>query len=1309
MANGAELGTGHVSIFATMKGFRSTVLKETQSAGEQSSSLFSRLFKGVGSKTGGELGKTLKSSFDGSTGDLGSKAMGKLKSEVSSAARSMSSALLKQQDAAGSVRVAQAKLNEAVAKYGEGSSQAIAASERLASAQRREQTASQTLTTAQERLKTAKQAVAEVKTGQVEAPKTSLFTQAIDRIKNGIRSISNEKLDGASGKVNSLGSTYERVSGRIKASTVAIGSLIASGIRSVVNYGQSAIEAYNTASAATAKFQQIASNNKWSQTQIAGLLDLNKNLGRTGVISAGTLKAAQAQLGTFALSADSIKTLTPALSDLIANQKGYNATSDDGVTLANLLGKVMTGNVGALTKYGVTLDANQKKLIQNGTESQRAATAAQVLEQNFGGVNSALAKTPYGKYVIMQHQLAAIKTTIGSGFISAIGSLGDMGINVVDGINTRLQKFFKWLPNAVSGAVNLLKTGNVSKQFQDAFQVKDSTAKSIEDFTGRAKNAIKGLTDFVKTGSFTTAFKKAFQGMDSGTVKRFEDALSGVRDTLLGVGRNAQTSGGMLHTGLSGMDVASRGVQSLTTTLNILKPAIEIVSNIAKAFAQLPAPVQGAIGVTAIFGGKINGLIRPVSSVLSVLKLVGGGIGSVSGAIGDLVSKRLSKTQAITGLSNTLSDTAGSAESAAGSLGHTAGKVEQVGAKAAGAAGKTGVLSSSVGGFSAAGVMFGAAALGVTGYLATMSDQQEKSKATTDAFSQAMRGGAESTTAFWSSVQSGKTGDLGFIDKLSSFGKDTNLSALLRDTGTSLSTVQQAVEGNSGALKQLNDAAGSGITINGTYKAKMQSIKDIVSGLRDSYKDTVKEMVTYSKTQDSINSGFGTASAKFSELGTTLKANNDNLQDNGQLSKESSDYLQSAAGSALEAAKAQVVYGKANGDTAESVQEAKNQIQSMRDQLVGTLTQYGMSEDAANQYADALGLIPGKVNTDSFLETDAANADLTAYLNRLQATPDQKQTVMDALTAQANGNVDNLHLKISDLPTWVNSVLTANNKDAVSKAKNAKKEIDDIPKGHHTEMTGGNKGVRDVVNGSCAAIKTVPGYHHTGFGGDKNGVNNASNGARGSIYSVPGYHHTGFGGDHGGVSGASGGARGDIRSVPGYHHTGFGGDSGGIWSSASSAKNAVWSVPQSHTTNFFANLVGNAWGKVKAAFGYSTGGLVRRSEGGAVQHLAAGGPSGYVMGPGTTTSDSIPTMLSNKEYVVRAWAAKRIGIDNLNRMNSTGSMGADPSALLRQIVALLGAQPMGGATVHQTINYPAIAPTAVRTNQKLQLDAMPTW
>ncbi len=50
-----------------------------------------------------------------------------------------------------------------------------------------------------------------------------------------------------------------------------------------------------------------------------------------------------------------------------------------------------------------------------------------------------------------------------------------------------------------------------------------------------------------------------------------------------------------------------------------------------------------------------------------------------------------------------------------------------------------------------------------------------------------------------------------------------------------------------------------------------------------------------------------------------------------------------------------------------------------------------------------------------------------------------------------------------------------------------------------------------------------------------------------------------------------------------------------------------------------------------------------------IQKKATGG---YITGAGTGTSDSIPAMLSNGEYVLRSSAVDRIGIGTLNAMNA---------------------------------------------------------
>lgn len=72
---------------------------------------------------------------------------------------------------------------------------------------------------------------------------------------------------------------------------------------------------------------------------------------------------------------------------------------------------------------------------------------------------------------------------------------------------------------------------------------------------------------------------------------------------------------------------------------------------------------------------------------------------------------------------------------------------------------------------------------------------------------------------------------------------------------------------------------------------------------------------------------------------------------------------------------------------------------------------------------------------------------------------------------------------------------------------------------------------------------------------------------------------------------------------------------------------------------------------MQALFGRLFGnfGVGGKKDGGLVTGYAEGG---HVLGPGTSTSDSIPTMLSNGEYVVKASAVRSVGTRFLDALNS---------------------------------------------------------
>ncbi len=83
---------------------------------------------------------------------------------------------------------------------------------------------------------------------------------------------------------------------------------------------------------------------------------------------------------------------------------------------------------------------------------------------------------------------------------------------------------------------------------------------------------------------------------------------------------------------------------------------------------------------------------------------------------------------------------------------------------------------------------------------------------------------------------------------------------------------------------------------------------------------------------------------------------------------------------------------------------------------------------------------------------------------------------------------------------------------------------------------------------------------------------------------------------------------------------------------------------------------------------------VRNSVGkGAPKGSATGG---YITGPGTATSDSIPAWLSNGEFVINAASVARIGVENLHALNryAGGGMVGQPST-----------QPMGAWSMPDTI------------------------
>jgi len=677
MAGGSELGSAHVSIFPQMKGFRQNVAKETGKAVSDLKNAFSKGFNGA--QQGKQAGNAFKNGFNSGAAELNSEALKSFKKDVAQASQKNTDALLKFKSAGVQVQAAQEKLNAATQKYGADSTQAQAAAIKLEQAQIRQKAAADNLKAATDNLKTAKGRLKDLETQlAAEADKSrNVFV----RMASGFVSVGRQvagTIPGVNSAMRKISSTAGEVTSNIKSKFSAVWNALPEGARNaatkagsalhsglskasgfaskavsgignaargmatvvsgaataaaayLVNFGRQSVDAALKAEEVTAKFQQVAKNNNWADEEQKSLLGLNKTLGQTGVVSAGTLKAAQAQLGTFALTADQVKTLTPALADMIANNKGYNATAQDGVQIANLLGKVMTGSATALSKYGVTMTDAQKKVLQEGSASEKAAMAAQVLEANFGGINKALAQTPQGKMTILQHEIAGLKTSVGNDLIAAFGGVGGAVIKMVQAVEPLITALFDKVASLaekigpplekVFGAV-ADKIGKID--FSGLSNSLGSLSGPIAAVTGLLGaaglgGALSGLSGVPVIGGLLSKFGGVLSGL-GGPITLVIGALAG----LIATSPQLRSEfGEMLKNVLASLQQAFQmlqpSIQALMTALGQLTAAgMPVITNVIGQIIPLLTPIISTL--VGVLVPVIQGVLTVVTSVITAI------------------------------------------------------------------------------------------------------------------------------------------------------------------------------------------------------------------------------------------------------------------------------------------------------------------------------------------------------------------------------------------------------------------------------------------------------------------------------------------------------------------------------------------------------------------------------------------------------------------------------------------------------------------------------------------------------------------
>lgn len=306
------------------------------------------------------------------------------------------------------------------------------------------------------------------------------------------------------GVVKSMGSML----GKVKALVAAAGIGIA--IKQLKTFLDSSQTYFKTQFTAEKRLEQIMHNvTGATEEQVQATKDWAAELQKVGVIGDEVTLSGLQELGKYVNDADSLKKLSGALDDLIAQEHGLDATAENAASTAAMLGKALNGQTAVLKRNGIIFDEAQENILKYGTEQQRVAVLAQVVESRVGGMNEALANTPAGRLQQLSNTFGDIKEKFGEAYVN-LKSLLVPVLNQVAGVLAQIANYAVQATQALGDIFGISLDNSLAYKdnIMSAVDAQEDLTSAVED-TEKAQKGSLAAFDKLNTISSDKSDNKA--------------------------------------------------------------------------------------------------------------------------------------------------------------------------------------------------------------------------------------------------------------------------------------------------------------------------------------------------------------------------------------------------------------------------------------------------------------------------------------------------------------------------------------------------------------------------------------------------------------------------------------------------------------------------------------------------------------------------------------------------------------------------------------------------------------------------------
>ena len=189
---------------------------------------------------------------------------------------------------------------------------------------------------------------------------------------------------------------------------------VGNGISFVTGKITEMTDAYDIQAQAELKLETVMRNHMGAtKEQIQMIKDFASAEQQAGVFGDEMILAGAQELATYIDDVDTLKGLIPVMNSMVAQGVGAQASASDMQSYATMLGKVMQGQVGGMSKRGYKFTDAEEEILKTGTELQKLEVLQQNVLGNFGDMNRALSGNLAGQIQQINNEMGDLKEVIG--------------------------------------------------------------------------------------------------------------------------------------------------------------------------------------------------------------------------------------------------------------------------------------------------------------------------------------------------------------------------------------------------------------------------------------------------------------------------------------------------------------------------------------------------------------------------------------------------------------------------------------------------------------------------------------------------------------------------------------------------------------------------------------------------------------------------------------------------------------------------------------------------------------------------------